>query len=175
MLGVPLTCDEMSQPREEKIDEFSSTLSILDLPESAVENILERLAPDELCNVSCSCRALRDRCRSEYLWEKLMNKKWASIIGQTARREWLLFTELRSNPSSIDPGNSAGWFNLVPCMWNLSWIVTAMIDGKKARLGSPFSSNMNWFLLIESGKFWFSAQVYSRQVPNQCVICPLFL
>jgi hypothetical protein len=40
--------------------------SLLDLPELALERILERLSPAGLCSMAGVCSSLRDRCRSDH-------------------------------------------------------------------------------------------------------------
>lgn len=58
----------------------SLEMSVLDLPELALECILGRLPPDGLCNMAGVCSSLRDRCRSDHLWERHMKEKWGRVL-----------------------------------------------------------------------------------------------
>ncbi|KAJ6741693.1 F-BOX-LIKE PROTEIN [Salix viminalis] len=62
--------------------------SLLDLPELALECILERLSPAGLCSMAGVCSSLRDRCRSDHLWERHLTQKWGRVIGESAHKEW---------------------------------------------------------------------------------------
>ena len=75
-------------------------MSMLDLPELALDSILERLSPAELCSMAAVCTSRRERCTSADLWEKHMKQKWGKIIGPAASREWQLWHHHQAANSS---------------------------------------------------------------------------
>ncbi|KAG8367823.1 hypothetical protein BUALT_Bualt16G0112700 [Buddleja alternifolia] len=114
-------------------------ISLLDLPDLPLENILKKLSPAELCKISRVCSSLRDICRSDHLWENHMNKKWGGIIGDSAYKEWefrLASKEMKERLKS------------------------------DLRRSLPVNSVMFFYLALESGKFWFPAQVFNREVQH---------
>ncbi|XP_054790098.1 F-box protein At2g32560-like isoform X2 [Prosopis cineraria] len=126
-------------------------ISLLDLPELPLESILERLSPAELCSVSAVCKSLRDRCQSDYLWKRLMKKKWGKIIGDSAYRQWL------SHIASINTHRILHQRNL---FGSFSWIKPKSQNGGLERRRD---SAMALYISLTSGKFWFPAQVYNRE------------
>lgn len=118
--------------------------SLLDLPELTIDCILSRLPPAELRNMAAVCRSMRDRCRADHLWESHMSDKWGPVMGAAAREEW------RSYLSCVCPV--------------VSWI-RPRADGGAGKSAGPVldDSVMSWYLHMESGKFWFPAQVYNRE------------
>ena len=73
--------------RVENVEEVKG-FSILDLPELALEGILSRLSPSSLCNMAGVCTDLRERCRSNYLWDPRLKAKWGKVIGPESYHEW---------------------------------------------------------------------------------------
>ncbi|KAJ8635391.1 hypothetical protein MRB53_009658 [Persea americana] len=138
--------------------------SILDLPELALECILEKLPPAGLCTMAGVCTSLRDRCRSDHLWEKHMKKKWGRVVGHAAYREWKWFIASRKDSGASDGGQSKGWIASLSCVWPVSWLKLKMdSSSSKPRNRLPDDSIMSWYLSLESSKFWFPAQVYNRE------------
>lgn len=146
--------------------ESSDELSILDLPDLALESILGRLPPSGLCNMAGVCSSLRDRCRSNHLWERHMEEKWGRVVGQTAYREWQWFVASRKDCGGPDGGPSRwGLLGTLSCMWSLSLIRSKFACGEKKINSSLHNDSiMSRYLSLESGKFWFPAQVYNREV-----------
>ncbi|KAH0465847.1 hypothetical protein IEQ34_005950 [Dendrobium chrysotoxum] len=144
--------------------EDSNEISVLDLPELALECILGKLSPAGLCNMAGVCRSLRQRCRSDYLWERQMKEKWGRVIGKTAERNWRKYLNAR-NESSIS--NSVGkpkrLFGSLSRLWSLSWLKLRLDGSRKLKSPLPDDSIMSWYLSLESGKFWFPAQIYNRE------------
>ncbi|XP_010922076.1 F-box protein At2g32560 [Elaeis guineensis] len=154
-------------PRGEENVEETSGMTILDLPELALECILGKLSPAGLANMACVCSSLRDRCRSDHLWERHMREKWGRVIGRPARREWEWYISSRKG-SLVSGGAMAslkrkGWMGSISCVWPLSWLKCKLDDGKRPSSPLPMDSMMSWYLVLESGKFWFPAQVYNRE------------
>ncbi|CAI9271091.1 unnamed protein product [Lactuca saligna] len=73
-----------------EVNENENEMSVLDLPNLALECILEKLEPDGLCKMACVCSYLRDMCLSDHLWEDHMKKRWGRVIGDVAYKEWQL-------------------------------------------------------------------------------------
>ena len=147
--------------------EDSHDMSVLDLPELALDCILERLPPSSLCRIAAVCRTLRERCVSDHLWEKHMRKKWGRVIGPAAYREWKWHVASKRNVGGLKHGRQKGLMRFMSLHWPFQWIrpkVDANYNNPKLRSSLPVDSVMNWYLALESGNFWFLAQVYNREV-----------
>ncbi|XP_068662160.1 F-box protein At2g32560-like [Aristolochia californica] len=139
-------------------------LSILDLPDLALENILGKLSPAGLCTMAGVCTSLRDRCRSNHLWERHMKEKWGKVIGPAAQREWQWFIASRKEIGGSDGSMPKGLsLRSLSCVWPLSWIRSKIGAASMPRCSLPVDSIMYCYLSLESGKFWFPAQVYNRE------------
>ena len=150
--------------RVENVEERAE-MSVLDLPERALDCILGRLSPAGLCNMAAVCSSLKERCRSDHLWEKHMKEKWGRVIGHAARREWKLL--LASIKNSSASNSCRKWIGALSCVWPISWLKSRIDGGCQNRSPLPDDSIMSWYRSLESGKLWFPAQVYNREV----IIC----
>jgi len=145
--------------------------SVLDLPELAIDCILERLPPAELRSMTAVCRSMRERCRSDHLWERHMSEKWGRVLGRAARDEWRAHLASASRSSAAGSVSGGGgkrrrWLAALSCVCPVvSWMRPRADSGKSS---GPVldDSTMSWYLSMESGKFWFPAQVYNREVPS---------
>lgn len=147
--------DELSSPSS------SEMMSILDLPELVLECILEKLPPEGLCSMATVCSSLRDRCMSDHLWERHMNQKWGRIIGPVAYREWQWHIATRKDSDQAKP---KGFLNYLSQLWPLSLVRPNLKNRITERKNSPpVDLVISWYLALESGKFWFPAQVYNRE------------
>ncbi|CAN0905346.1 F-box protein At2g32560 [Linum grandiflorum] len=156
---------------EEKEEENEEMLSVLDLPELALDCILERLSPAGLCNMAAVCSSLKERCTSDYLWRRHMNQKWGRLIGDAAHREWKWYQASRKDfGRCTKPGKPKGLFSSI--VSSFPWIKLNnhnLIDQQSDNQRRSSSvhvvgdSAMSWYLALESGKFWFPAQVYNRE------------
>ncbi|KAA8517942.1 hypothetical protein F0562_015416 [Nyssa sinensis] len=134
--------------------EKNDEISLLDLPELTLECILERLSPAGLYAMSGVCSSMRNRCGSDHLWEKHVNKKWGKLIGNAAAyREW------QWQPTLVDRTKQRGLFGSVSSVWPLSWITPT----EQRHSSLPVDSVMDLYIALESGKLWFPAQVYNRE------------
>ncbi|KAL7199398.1 hypothetical protein ACSBR2_021639 [Camellia fascicularis] len=138
-------------------------MSLLDLPELALECILERLPPDGLCNMAGVCGDLRDRCTSDRLWEKHMKQKWGRIIGPAAYREWQWHIASRKDSSFLEQGQRRALMRYLLHLWPLSLIRSNFDNISKNKSSPPVDSIMSWYLALNTGKFCFPAQVYNRE------------
>lgn len=137
---------------------------LLDLPELALECILERLPPSGLSSMAAVCKSLRDRCTSDYLWEKHMKNKWGRLIKDAAHREWLWHIATGSRTSPTD-GNKKRWpFGFFINLWPFSLIKQNIVRIGKSKTSLPNDSLMALYVSLERGNFWFPAQVYNREV-----------
>ncbi|KAI4330549.1 hypothetical protein MLD38_028828 [Melastoma candidum] len=141
-------------------------LSLLDLPGLALECVLEKLPPAGLCSMSAACSSLRAMCRSDRLWEKHVQQKWGGVIGEAARAEWERWVVEKSNRRRTCglPRRKALW-DVSSSLLGFSWIREKSrneVEGKGWDL-LPQGSVMSLYLSLESGQFWFPAQVYNRE------------
>lgn len=145
--------------------------SVLDLPELAIDCILAKLPPAELRNMAAVCRSMRDRCQSDHLWESHMSRKWGSVLGTAAREEWRSYLSSSTAPGGGASCGSAGsakhrrWLAALSCVCPVVSWMRPRADGAAGRSVGPVldDSVMSWYLHMESGKFWFPAQVYNRE------------
>ncbi|KAJ6852934.1 F-box protein-like isoform X2 [Iris pallida] len=147
----------------EEEEEAADATTVLDLPELALDCILAKLPPAGLCSMAGVCTSARDRCGSDHLWERHMRERWGRVMAARAAKEgWQSY--LASSRKESGSGNglagsavaSPRWF--CPCSWFKSGRRAA---GRPARL--PADSAMACYLALESGRFWFPAQVYNRE------------
>lgn len=144
-------------------------VSILDLPELALEIILEKLPPASLANMAYVSTSLRERCTSNHLWERHISEKWSSVLSESATKEWELY---RKNLMVSKEKNSKdkSWMVSLACAWPISWIRSLLECGGDNKpinrnLHRPeITSIMSYYSALESGRFWFPAQVFNREV-----------
>ncbi|RHN66685.1 putative F-box domain-containing protein [Medicago truncatula] len=153
--------------RVENVEEIEDKLSLLDLPELILECILEKLPPSSLCQMAGICHSLRERCVSDYFWERHMKKKWGGVIGQAAYREWKWHVASNMGVGSLKHGKQSGlWMKIFSLLWPFQGMKLKVGDGNDScnhRSSLPVEAVMNWYLAIETGRFWFPAQVYNRE------------
>ncbi|XP_020583935.1 F-box protein At2g26850-like [Phalaenopsis equestris] len=143
----------------------AADITVLDLPELPLDCILKKLSPFELCNMACVCRSLRERCRSDDLWERHMREKWSRVIGETARRKWKL--QAAEGRAFNIRGEAVGvtwkvWMGRLVSWWALSWLKHKM-ECRRKRNCPPDYSLVSFYQALESGRFSFTAQVYNRE------------
>jgi len=138
--------------------------ALLDLPELALECILEKLPPAGLCTMAGVCSSLRERCTSDYLWERHMKQKWGSILSPAAYREWQWFMASKMNSDASERLGHQGLIKLICQVWPFSRF-RSEFNRENAEHKSFLSvdSIMSWYMALETGKFWFPAQVYNRE------------
>ncbi|KAF9664567.1 hypothetical protein SADUNF_Sadunf16G0032000 [Salix dunnii] len=148
---------------QEIVEEEGEEPSLLDLPELALECILERLSPAELCSMAGVCNSLRDRCRSDHLWEKHLKHKWGRVICEAAYKEWKCHIASRKRPSLLDRRSQKVFLGSLISVWPFSWHKPKCESRSKPSSCLPIDSIVALYLSLESGKFWFPAQVYNRE------------
>lgn len=166
-LNSPLMTDHVKS-KLENVVEKEEGVSLLDLPDLTLECIFERLPPNGLCNMAAVCSSLREKCTSDHLWEKHMKEKWGELIGSAAYKEWQCYVVSRNKASILEKSRKKkdlyGKFSKIrKLLWNRS---KGNEDDSKVGNSSEMSSIMDWYLSLETGKFWFPAQVFNREVQN---------
>jgi hypothetical protein len=154
----------------ENVEDETAEMSVLDLPELALECILERLPPAALCSMAGVCTSLRERCKSDHLWEKHMKQKWGRVIGVAAYRGWQCPVASKTDSNNLKQGKQKGLIRLLSLSWPIAWFRSKVDDCSKQRSSLPVDSIMACYLALETGRFWFPAQVYNREVLTR-VIC----
>ncbi|KAJ4896834.1 F-box protein [Raphanus sativus] len=140
-------------------------MSVLDLPDLALDRILDLLPPSGLSSMARVCSSLRERCVSDHLWEKHLVSKWGKILGPSAYREWKCYLSssrhLDSSPLH-QTGHPLGLDKLIiACLRSISSVLRD--DDSKQRKALPVDSTMSFYISLETGRFWFPAQVYNRE------------
>ncbi|KAE8797746.1 F-box protein [Hordeum vulgare] len=149
-------------------DDDAAALPVLDLPELALERVLEELSPASLAAMACVCAGLRDRCSMDSLWARHVRRKWGRVLGAAARREW--GAELAAAATLPRPARRRGWADSLACAWPFSWIGRRWLKEEDAAAAAarsspapPADSVAAWYRALECGDFWFPAQVYNRE------------
>lgn len=142
-------------------------MSVLDLPDLALDCILDLLPPSGLCSMARVCSSLRERCVSDHLWEKHLNTKWGKILGPAALREWQCYLSSTHHLDSPhhQTGN-LGFAKIISLIRSISSIFRDDKQRKRFASSLPLDSSMSCYLSLETGRFWFPAQVYNREVIN---------
>lgn len=149
-----------SRDSADRVKSAAPEMSVLDLPDLVLECILEKLPAEGLCRMASVCSSLRERCVSDHLWQNHMKNKWGTIFGAAAFKEWQCCVASRKNPLFLNQGMQKG---LMGCL--IALIRSGFSSSsKKKRCFSPVDSIMFRYLALESGEFWFPAQVYNREV-----------
>ncbi|OEL12955.1 F-box protein [Dichanthelium oligosanthes] len=153
-------------------------LPLLDLPELALDRVLEELSPASLAAMACVCAPLRDRCSADALWERHLRAKWGHVLGATARKEWEAELGARgTRASATRPARRRSWVESLACAWPFSWIAgrwlkadaatvtpaPAAVAAEPAPAAPPTDTVSAWYRALECGEFWFPAQVYNRE------------
>ncbi|XP_060177573.1 F-box protein At2g26850-like isoform X2 [Lycium barbarum] len=163
-LNLPLMTNHVKS-KIENVVEKDDEISLLDLPDLTLECIFERLQPNGLCKMAAVCRSLREKCTSDHLWEKHMKQKWGGLIGSAAYKEWQCHITSRNEDLLLENSRKKrdllGNFSKIrQLLWNR---LKENDDNKKVINSSSMSSNMDFYLSLETGKFWFPAQVFNRE------------
>ena len=150
---------ERKVPKLEK-QEDCKVSSLLDLPEGTLDCILERLSPQDLCRMAQVCTCLRHRCRSDDLWNKQVNRKWGTLLGDVAHQEWQWHTTKINTESLLLRQNQRGSCGSCSGFWPLLRFHSYLDNFRDMTSLFKTCSKMALFICLESGRFWFPAQVY---------------
>ncbi|KAL2226051.1 UNVERIFIED_CONTAM: F-box protein [Sesamum indicum] len=148
-----------------QVEEEKDGISLLDLPDLVLDCILEKLSPADLCSMAGVCSYLRETCASDHLWEKRLKQKWGGVIGEAAYKEW----QCRQIASKMDPKflhstAKRSKFRLFSGPLEFLKHKSELKESSKSSSRCPLPPNsvMSCYLALESGKFWFPAQVFNR-------------
>ena len=108
---------------------------------------------------------------SDHLWEKHLVNKWGKILGPAAHREWKRYLSsssrhLDSSPRHQTGHHPLGFDTIISCLRSISSLLR---DGDRQKKALPVDSTMSFYVSLETGRFWFPAQVYNREVINNIV------
>ncbi|KAF7819126.1 F-box protein [Senna tora] len=140
--------------------EVQCKISLLDLPEPALDCILECFSPAQLCILAQVCSSLKVRCRNDHLWEKHIKRKWGRVIGDSAYQEWKWHIAIRENENTIGQQVQNGSLGSLSGFWPLLCIGSFLENCRLPGNSLSESSMMAWYISLEKGKFWFPAQVF---------------
>jgi len=139
------------------------SISLLHFPEPILECILKLLSPQELVGMSEVCTCLRDRCRSDSLWEIHIKQKWGGVIGDVAFKEWQWHMtaakekQLNHLDKEMNQKGSLGSFNGT---WPMLYLRSYLEDSTHLNTSLSNSFMMALYFSLENAKFWFPAQVF---------------
>lgn len=142
-------------------------ISLLDLPDLPLDCILESLSPSGLRSMASVCSSLRERCRNDHFWEKHMKQKWGRLIGDAAYRQWQFQIASRNKAKLSKSNRPKGILGYLSSVSLSMWLPTpSKVNNFGSGLGISLTDDsiMAWYSAIETGKFWFPAQVYNREV-----------
>ncbi|KAL0359630.1 UNVERIFIED_CONTAM: F-box protein [Sesamum angustifolium] len=151
------------------VEEEKDEISLLDLPDLVLDCIIEKLSPSDLCSMAGVCSYLREKCTSDHLWEKHIKQKWGGVIGEAAYREWQC-QQIASKmaPKFLHSTAKRSKFRLFSGPLEFLKHKSELKDSSKSSstCSLPPNSVMSCYLALESGKFWFPAQVFNRENGN---------
>ncbi|CAA0812839.1 F-box protein [Striga hermonthica] len=150
--------------RSEEVKEEKNGNFLLDLPDLPLDCILEKLSPVDLFNLVRVCSCLREKCTSDHLWENHMKRKWGGVIGDDAYREWQCQMASKRAPKFLHCKAQRG-LRLFSRFFDFFGFKSESKKVEKIGLTSylPENSVMSFYLALETGKFWFPAQVFNRE------------
>ncbi|KAI3788398.1 hypothetical protein L2E82_01162 [Cichorium intybus] len=156
--GVISSKTEALEKKKKKDD-----VCLSDLPDLALECILEKLSPAGLTSMSGVSRSFRAMCTQDHLWERHLNQKWGQLlIGDSVCKEWQAHIDTKKRQTLVASANGKGYFGVFTSgFW---WKKNVKLNN--AGICLPVDSIMAWYLSLESGNFSFPAQVYNRENGN---------
>ncbi|RDX73465.1 F-box protein, partial [Mucuna pruriens] len=143
--------------------EPSGTINLLNLPEPIMDSILKRLSPMELVGMSEVCTCLRDRCRSDPLWEVHIKQKWGKVIGDVAYKEWqwhITTAKDKGINQFNQHNNHNGSLGSFCGTWPMLYLRSYLEDCGHLNSSLANSFMMTLYFSLFNGKFWFPAQIY---------------
>jgi hypothetical protein len=93
-----------------------------------------------------------------------MKQRWGGVLGDAAYREWQCHVASTRRSSLSDQSKKKGLLlESLYNLWPFPWITPKFEKRSKVRTTLPVDSIMALYLSLESGNFWFPAQVYNRE------------
>ncbi|KAL0404803.1 UNVERIFIED_CONTAM: F-box protein [Sesamum radiatum] len=152
-----------------QVEEEKDEISLLDLPDLVLDCILDKLSPADLCSMAGVCSYLREKCTSDHVWEKRIKQKWGGVIGEAAYREWQCHQiASKMAPKFLHSTAKRSKFRLFSGPLEFLKHKSELKESSKSssRCSLPPNLVMSCYLALESGKFWFPAQVFNRENGN---------
>ncbi|CAJ1967746.1 unnamed protein product [Sphenostylis stenocarpa] len=156
----------------EKKGKEGPPISLLDLPESILDFILKCLSPVDLSTLSKVCVSLKGKCESDHFWENHIKHKWGRVIGDAVYKEWLWHITiardgiLLKNQHTNQTGSMGSFTGVWPNLYLGSYLEHCKV------LNGQRSNNfmMSLYFSLESGRFWFPAQVYKGLMIHNALV-----
>lgn len=182
--SMPMPALAAPAPAPTETPAAAAGFPLLELPELALDRVLEELSPASLAAMACVSAALRDRCSADALWERHRRLKWGHVLGAAARKEWEAELDWRAanrgsapratrRRSWVDSLASAcrPFSSWIACRWLLKPDHTPAAPASTAVAAEPTPAPAAprtdtvaaWYRALECGEFWFPAQVYNRE------------
>ncbi|RDX62854.1 F-box protein, partial [Mucuna pruriens] len=153
--------------------EPSGTINLLNLPEPIMDSILKRLSPMELVGMSEVCTCLRDRCRSDPLWEVHVKQKWGKVIGDVAYKEWqwhITTAKDKGINQFNQHNNHNGSLGSFSGTWPMLYLRSYLEDCGHLNSSLANSFMMTLYFSLLNGKFWFPAQIYRGALVRHALV-----
>ncbi|KAI4353074.1 hypothetical protein L6164_002049 [Bauhinia variegata] len=142
-----------------------SNISLLDLPEPVLDSVLIHFSPIDLCIMSQACISLRDRCRSDHIWARIIKEKWGRVIGDVAYKEWRWHLTIAKEENLLNEHIQNGSLGSISGVWPNICLGSFLEDfGQLISCSRKNNFMMSMYISLESGKFWFPAQIYRGAV-----------
>lgn len=147
-------------------------VSLLDLPEPTLDLILKCFSPNELCTVSEVCVSLKDKCQSDHFWEHHIKHKWGRVIGDAVYKEWEWHITIAKEGSFLNQNtnNQTGSMGTFTGVWPNLYLGSYLEDCKVLNGQRPNNFLMSLYFSLESGRFWFPAQVYKGLMLHNALV-----
>ena len=156
-------------------------VSFVDLPDLVLETILSKLSPEMLCKMSSVSKDLYKRSSCDHLWKHHVASKWNHVAGPAAFKEWLGCGLI--SPYRLSDDVTVGLCKPSLIRWSLSCLWSQWWDQFSSSSSSSIGTScrtmdradsddahvddnlyVRWYSALQSGAFWFPAQVYNREV-----------
>lgn len=147
----------------QNVEEVPIEFALLDLPELVIEDILRLLPAPALARMAGVSSELRSRCGRDYLWENLLLQKWGKLVGPNEFSAWgncLASTKGMVGKNSLSRSDVCKL--VLACIWPFSCL-QAKEESKSTRGSLTCFPLMAFYGALESGEFWFPAQVFNRE------------
>ncbi|KAK8468186.1 hypothetical protein PHAVU_007G244750 [Phaseolus vulgaris] len=156
----------------EKNSKLDPPISLLDLPESTLDFILQYLSPKDLCTMSMVCVSLKGKCQSDNLWENHIKEKWGRVIGDVVYKEWEWHIGIAKDEVLLknQHNNITGSMGSFTGVWPNLYLGSYLEDCKVLNGQQSNNFMLSLYFSLESGRFWFPAQVYKGLVIHNALV-----
>ncbi|KAI4353075.1 hypothetical protein L6164_002050 [Bauhinia variegata] len=107
------------------------------------------------------CTSFRDRCRSDHLWARIIKEKWGRVIGDVAYKEWQWHLTKEKEENLLNQHIQNGSLGSISGVWPNICLGSFLEDfGQLISCSRKNNFMRSMYISLESGKFWFPAQIY---------------